>query len=74
MLHLPVSILREHHTGLPTKNETSETTLQNSYFLFPYIHVSPQLLFAYFVAKSFNKPKKTKFNREKLVKPGDRNI
>ena len=30
-------------TGIPTKDETSETTVWNSYCLFPYIHDSLQL-------------------------------
>ena len=30
-------------TGLPTKNETSETTVRNLYRQFPYIHDSLQL-------------------------------
>ena len=30
-------------TGLPTKNETSETTVRNLYCLFPYIYNSLQL-------------------------------
>ena len=32
-----------YNTGLPTKDETSETTVRDLYFLFPYIHDSLQL-------------------------------
>ena len=35
--------LKTKSTGLPTKNETSETTVQNLYCLFSYIHDSLQL-------------------------------
>ena len=31
------SLLVKKHTGLPTKEETSETTVQNLYGLFPFI-------------------------------------
>ena len=34
---------RCRYTGLPTKNETSETIVRNLYCLFPYIHGSLQL-------------------------------
>ena len=42
-------------TGLPTKDETLETTVQNLYCLLTYIHESLQLSTFFFI-KSFNIP------------------
>ena len=42
--------IRVEYSGLPTKHQTSETTVRNLYRLFPYIHDSQQLVC--FFAKS----------------------
>ena len=43
------------YTGLPTKDETSETTVQNLHCLFRYIHDSLQLKASSFLDKSYYK-------------------
>ena len=40
---------RKPFTGLPTKDETSETTVQNVYYLFPYFYAFLQLKTCFFM-------------------------
>ena len=53
-------------TGLPTKDETSETTVRNLYLLFPYIYDSLQLTI-FFV--SLPNHYKSIFRSKDLIKP-----